>query len=684
MDYIQQHQEPVHEKEHDPFELTLHELQKWYFEALNQPQFRKESNKACEYVDGNQFDAATLERYRQLGMGAIFENITRPPIDLLVGMEAKSRTDWRVAPDTEDWTDVAEVLSQKLYEAERESKADRACSDGFESAIKAGFGFVEVSRESNPFKYPYRCVAVHRNEITWDWTARDPMLEDAVWMKRQRWIDSKLVESWFPDKAELMHCATNGLWLNDNFLNNSLMQSEYAAMGRSTIPEYEWLHTATRKVCLSEVWYRRYVTKKVFKLPDGRAIEVDDDNQNHIALLDSGQIEVVEATFAKMRRAFWVGPLKLSDDWTPYRHNHFPYVPFFAYREDLTGIPYGVPRNIMPLQDEMNARRAKLMHNLGSRRVIRTSDAVKDVDMMRDEIARPDADIELDKDAMRAGGIFKVEADELTAQQFNVMNDARAAVQRVTSIYDQALGSQGNTSSGVAINSLVEQSSTTVAGLFDNHRFSRRMVGQLLLDLIREDLKGKEMVVTVGEDKPRDVAINQRVMQNGQMAIVNDVSSALVKVTLEDVSTSAAYRSQQQQFFAAALQGASPQAQAILYPYYFDTSELPHRKEIVKALKAAFGIADNEDPQAAKYQQVIQQLQQQMQQLQAALNDKQADRDLALKEIELKNQGAIELQQERNNTALADKDNQIQTLMTSMKQLGELIKEMDNNSPTQN
>ncbi|WP_206689633.1 hypothetical protein, partial [Streptococcus pseudopneumoniae] len=75
------------------------------------------------------------------------------------------RTDWRITADGLDGDDVADALNHKVNQAERQSGADKACSDAFKPQLAVGLGWVEVARESDPFKFQYRCEAVHRNEV---------------------------------------------------------------------------------------------------------------------------------------------------------------------------------------------------------------------------------------------------------------------------------------------------------------------------------------------------------------------------------------------------------------------------------------------------------------------------------------------------------------------------------------
>ncbi|KCV32915.1 hypothetical protein L490_5258, partial [Bordetella bronchiseptica 00-P-2796] len=123
--------------------LSVSQLERWLDEIRNQPTWRREADKACDYYDGNQLDAETLARLEAKGLGPLVTNLIQPTVNAVLGMEAKTRTDWRVGGDDDQYQDVAEALSAKMHEAEREAQADTATSDAYASQIKAGFGVVE-------------------------------------------------------------------------------------------------------------------------------------------------------------------------------------------------------------------------------------------------------------------------------------------------------------------------------------------------------------------------------------------------------------------------------------------------------------------------------------------------------------------------------------------------------------
>jgi len=134
--------------------LSVFQLERWLDKIRNQPSWHREADKTCDYYDGNQLDAETLARLDEKGFSPLVTNLIQPTVNAVLGMEANTRTDWRVGGDDEQYQDVAEALSAKMHETEREAQADTATSDAYASQIKTGFGVVEVSRNSNPFNYP--------------------------------------------------------------------------------------------------------------------------------------------------------------------------------------------------------------------------------------------------------------------------------------------------------------------------------------------------------------------------------------------------------------------------------------------------------------------------------------------------------------------------------------------------
>ncbi|MES2320001.1 MAG: portal protein [Pseudomonadota bacterium] len=611
--------------------LPRERVEQFLFECQQQPKWRREADRAADYYDGNQLDADTVDRLKDRGQPPLIANLIKPTIDTVLGMEAKSRSDWRVRPEDDDIAndDTAEALSLKLKHAETESRADRACSDAYAAQLKAGLGFVEVSRETDPLKYPYRVKAIHRREIFWDWRAELYDLSDARYLIRRRWLDLDGAIAMMPEYAQLFR-QTTGAWAGFTPImeqNTGLVQS-WEIERDTRLEATDWRDMEHRRVCLSEIWYRKWVRGYVMSLPNGRTIEVDFDNPRHNQAIASGMVTVKMATFQKIRLAWYCGPHFLYDVPSPHKHGYFPYVPFFGYREDLTQVPYGLIRAMLSPQDEINARKSKMLWAMNSRRVITDSDAVKDHKQAAQEVSRPDAYVILDA-TRKPSSTFKVDANsDIAAQQFQVLQESKQEIAESSGIHKTMMGQTSSANSGLAINSLVEQGLNTLGEINDNFRFARRMVGEMLFSFVQEDLSGRPTRVTIGKGSSQKIVVlnmPQLDQQTGQVTMTNDVSKVRAKVVLDDIPSTPTFRMQQSQMLTEITKSLPPQAQTLIMDFVIESFDLPGGQKIADRLRKGLNLPDDSaegqqaQAQAAQQQQAIQQ-----QQLALEMREKQA------------------------------------------------------------
>ena len=600
--------------------LPRKQLEMFLWEIKHQPHWRREADRAADYYDGNQLSPETVEKLKERGQPPLVTNLIKPTIDTVLGLEAKTRTDWRVRPEDDDQANdqLAEALSVKLKHAEIESRADRAVSDAYAGQIKSGLGWVEVARESDPFKCPYRVRYVHRREIFWDWRAEQPDLSDARYLIRRRWMELEQAIAMMPQYAGLFRMTTGGWAGFDPLLEQDSRLVQSWEIERDTrIAAVDWRDIQRLRICLYEVWYRKWVRGYTLTLPNGKVIEADFENPMHNQAIVSGYAEVRQATFQKVRLAWYTGPHFLYDVPSPYKHNAFPYVPFFGHREDLTNVPYGLIRTMISPQDEVNARKSKMLWSLNSRRVVADADAVVDHTRAMSEVARPDAYIILNANR-KPQSQFKVEpGGDLATQQFQVMQEAKMEIAEASGIHKPMMGQNSNASSGLAINSLVEQGVNTLAEINDNFRYARRLVGEMLFGLLQEQIGSKPMQVTLGEGMNKKIiALNQPTMDpaTGRMIIVNDVQKVNAKIVLDDVPSTPTYRMQQLQMLSEITKSLPPQLQGYVMDFVIEATDMPKRHELADRLRAVVGIhSPEEQAKAAQQQQAMQQHEMQLQ-----------------------------------------------------------------------
>lgn len=583
-------------------EISYEEYSEIYSEIEEQPYWRFIADKEMDYADGNQLDSELLQRQQALGIPPAIEDLIGPSLLSIQGYEAMSRTDWRVTPNGETGgQDVADALNYKLNQAERQSKADRACSAAFRPQIAVGLGWVEVKRENDPFKFPYRCTGIHRNEIHWDMKAREADLSDARWLRRQRWLTAERLMLTFPKHKELIQRLSThgGNWwseLDSATLDGGVstgLQNAWNEARAWTHQEDRWYNQTTKEMCVSELWYRRWVGITAIKTPDGRAVEYDENNLKHAVAVASGAAKPTKATVARVRRAYWLGPHLLNDSPSPYPHRHFPYVPFWGFQEDNTGIPYGYVRGMKYAQDSLNSGQSKLRWGMSVTRVERTKGAVAMTDaQLRNQVSRPDADVVLDADHMaRQGSRFEVKRDyQLTDQHYQMLDDNRQTIERTSNITSGFQGKSGTARSGLQEQTQVEQSNQSLGRIMDNFREGRTMVGELLMAMIVEDLGKQEQTIIIEGDavtEDRSVVINkpEQDPETGFKYLSNDLQRTTLKVALEDVPSSPSYRGQQLNSMSEAVKSLPPEYQAAILPFMVSLMDVPFKRDVIEAVR---------------------------------------------------------------------------------------------------
>lgn len=652
----------------DDLETLLKDLE-W------ETEWRSEADRAAAYYDGAQLSSATIRQMQDRGLAPLVRNLVGPTVDLVLGIEAKAKRDWKIRADKDDAVDVAEAMSAEMKKAERASNADRACSDAYASMVKSGIGWVEVARESNPFKALYRIKNIRRQEMYWDFRAREMDLSDARFVVRKQWVDKDVLSVHFPGKSALFDSAISN-WADWDSISTSTSFLDLAHAHeteiRSTIEENEWKDTGRKRLCLYEVWYRHWQAGLVMRTPSGQTMEFDDKNPAHVQAVGMGLASIQKAVFPKVRLSWWVGPHQLSDIPSPYPHGHFPYVPFWGYKEDNTGIPYGLVRRMMSPQDEINARLSKMMWLLSAKRIIADSDAA-DTHWTEviEEAARPDSVILLNPNRKnKSPDALRVESDfALSQQQFNVLQDATSAIQASAGVYQSMLGKADFAGqSGLAINSLVEQGSTTLAELNDNYRAARKQVGTLLLSLVKEDIGSAPYPVTIESNGTRrSVILNQPIADaDGQIYLTNDVANTAMMVDLEDVPDTPSFRMQQMTMLTEIVKSLPPEVQPLLADFMLRATDLPFRHEAADRVAASLGLNGAQDGGAAAAQQQMaqqqaqlaqQQMQLQLEEQAAKVQKAQADAEASrVKAQSIQMQSALKMQEAQQKMIFAEDD----------------------------
>lgn len=618
---------------------SLPALERLLQDCEDQPQWRDMADLCCQYYDkGGVYSPLQEYQYRKDKLEPRLINLVGRVVNGVLGQEAKSRRDPHLEADDDEFADVADVLNVKLKEAQRETMADMAISNGYASQVKTGIGWVEVSRNSDPFQYGYRVQEVHRSEIWWDWRAKTIDLRDARWLVRREWKDLDEVIATFPKYRQALENAAGNwaTWLLDDvteermLFQNPSLNTWYKTDRSFRVNRAEWIDGGRRRIRMYEVWYR--VPAEVVVMVVGhRTIIVDQANPLHREAIARGVVKLKRTVTMQVRRAIFAGPYRLIDEATT--KTRFPYIPFFAFRGDADNTPYGLIHGMVAPSDEYNERRMRIQWMLKAQQLLIDSDALDEAHNNITDIAgsmmRPDMVAVLDPNRKNVDGIKFRNDFELQKEQFELMQDAKGLIQDVPGVYSTQLGNAPTgVTSGLAINSLVDQGLVAMGELNDNYGHARRLVYESLIDLISDDYSDANLQVAIGTGPSRRVVVLNTVdPQTGKA--MNVVKDAKVTTGLAEVPATPAYMMQMSQMMGdmvRALAG-TPQG-ALMVPAWVETTSAfgPGRKQLADDMRRMSGFPVTGDRMGA------QQWQQQQQQAQA----EQAQSQAQAQQIEMK------------------------------------------------
>ncbi|EDI9917949.1 portal protein [Salmonella enterica] len=663
-----------------------------------QPDWRTDANRCCAYYDGDQIPPQVAAVLEERGQPVECQNLIAPAIDSVLGTEAKTRSDMRVEANYEndDMEKLAEALNAEFYTVCQEMRIDRVRSDAYAGQIKAGLSWVEVRRNPDVTGPRYIAEQINRNEVDWDWLSKKPDLRDARWVRRRRWIDLDEAVMLFPQRAETLKNAV-GTW--DTFDDIERidgddvdLRSGWEERQTWSRNEAEYLSTSRDRIMLYVIYYRVYERIPMLALPTGKLVEYDKNNITHAVAVASGRVKVEMRLVSFIRESWWAGPYHLGDRPCDAPQGMFPLVPFWGFRKDQSGIPYGLVSRMISAQNSYNFRHLKVTWLLQASQVIMDSDATNmTAEQVRKEANRPDGVFVLNadrKNKTKAADALQINRDSsVSAQQMQIMEYDRQNIQDCAGIYSSYMGQDSSgVVSGIAVSNLVEQSSTTLAEINDNYTMACNALGELVLNYLLEDLKqmtNYTIVVNRKDKRRRKVVTINTPGDDGK--ITNDISRLDARIVLAPIDSTPAYRAQLADRLIGIIQKLPPQAQSAVIDLVLELVEIPNKDEFVDRISRAMGTQDpqymtDEEKQAAQQQAKLNEFAQALQFKQQIAEIQNKDADTANKQASAnKSQASADGQKYSDGLTMAQTGQIMQQMEMNQQQIsmmGEQMKQM--------
>lgn len=592
-------------EQRDQFERQLEE---WWIEARDKhAQSRLQRFIDHDYYDHEQISPEDRAVYEERGQAPIVHNLVHPAIDWLTGTERRTRIDWKILPRGPEDVQGAEAQTHLMKYVSDANHAPFERSRAFKDSCISGLGLMEEYLRRDEFDEPVGFGYLDWRYFWWDPFSRHMAFKDARYCHRVKFTDLDRAMAMFPGAASDLRTVSVSTIDNEFILLDELdeLPAMFALSGSHSSTGLRSVSAvsdrfARRRVRLIETWYwRAEASKRIVALvadaSDLHGLTFDERESELREKLESGIISLTDALSQKMAMAIWSPGLGiLKHQYSPYRHNQYPFTPIWCFRHHRDGMPYGYVRGMRDPQDEYNKRRAKALFAASVNRVLYEHDAFEEEDERDslDEIARMNGEVRL-----APGGLKKIEIQtglEVANTHVNFMAEAKQQIYEGSGITRENLAHDTNAISGRAILAKQQQGAVTTAEVFDNFRLAVQISGRKLLELIKAGMATPRKVRVLGGNDGIDwVAINEPTFDpvTGEVRWENDILNTMSDFVVAEQDFRETVRMAMAESLFEVIAKMPPEMALQLIDLAVELTDLPNKDEFVRRVRQISGAA---------------------------------------------------------------------------------------------
>lgn len=585
------------------------------YEADRQAEERMQMQIDEDYNDHLQWRPEDARELMNRGQAPLVFNEGRQTIEWLCGTEKRMRKDYKILPRERDDEAGAEIKTKLVKYTDDVNETQWHRSRAFKQCVTAGLSWLEEGLNPDPEEeLIYSGWEDWRNVYRDSHSRNIDYNRDARYQFRRRVIDLDYATMLLPKSAEHLKAMAGAhnedstgddIWYLGERLTGA-SETEWSTMGNTFGGRAAYMsregyydNSSRRSVELIESWYRIPERVKVFQNGEMAGKIFNEGDPQHAQI--QSESSFYEAVKFRMRLMIGTRAEPCLDMASPYRHGRFLLVPMWGYRRARDGMPYGSWRGMRDIQDDLNKRRSKALWSLSVNRIIGDSDAVEDIEELREEAARPDAIIlkKKNSDLKFDNNVGDFQGNIALADQ-----DIQA-IRNSGGVTDENLGRDTRVQSGRAILAKQDQGSLTSAELFDNLLLAIKQAGKLRLSHIEQFYTEEKAIRIIGESQPIEwLEINKLDPATGQ--ILNDVTAreADFIVDTQDYRASMAQAAMEQVFdLLGKVATFAPQVVMSVLDLVVETVDLKNKDEWVTRIRKMNGQRDPTKPITPEEQQ---------------------------------------------------------------------------------
>lgn len=434
---------------------------------------RQLAERDRDYVDNIQLTADEIKALGKRKQPPVIINRIKRKVDFLKGYEMGQRVDPRALPRTPKHEDEAGSIEQALRYVADDQDFDQIRSRVWDNLLVEGAGGYRVG-----VKEGYGGIEITINRVPWDRMFADPHssepdYSDARYIGLVRWEDRDEALAQYRDNADADNILTDTL-------NSASISDTYDDKPKFRV----WADKKRRRVRICQIWVKRQ-EKWFFAeftkggiLRSGPSPHVTDRNESDCELI------------------------------------------FGSAYVNRDGERYGLIREMIGPQDEINKRRSKSLHLLNTNQII-TEEGAIDIENVRREAARPDGVIQVPPGSLDK---MKIETRlDLAQGHMQLLQEAKNEIDMMAgNIALQGNALQRSAASGKAIIASQQGGAMEIAPLMDALRHLDIRVFRAIWYRIRQYWTAEKWIrVTDDERNVKWVGLNVDPRQMEMAAAMN-------------------------------------------------------------------------------------------------------------------------------------------------------------------
>lgn len=565
-----------------------------------------------DWYNGFQWSAEEIAILKRRKQPIITKNRIKRKIDAMVGIEQKGRTDPIAHPRNPNDEDAADVATKILRYGEETEELDQKFSEVFFNLAIEGYGGAEVIAEERRGQIEVVVNRLRWEEIFYDPYSREKDFSDAQYLGNQKWMS---------EDAALEYLAP--MWEGDEAGLASLLDSQTPELGETygDRPYHEqgmaWVDPKLRRVRVAQMYCRT-------------------DGQWNLYVFTG-------------RGTIYQGP-------SPYVDEHgetvCPIILQSAYVDRENG-RFGVVRDMISAQEEINKRSSKMLNGINSRQTVAIKGALDSVSAFKREMASPDGHIELNVEAFEDAARVGMKPFDILPTNDQLSGQA-AMLQEAKNEIDMfgpnpaLLGMDMGAVSGRAIMAQQQAGLAELAPLYDGHRNFKERIYKAFWNRVRQFWDAPRWIrITDDERTPEFVAINQpEMLPDGSIGIRNPVAQMDVDIIISTAPEYATLRHEQfEKIVDLARTGFPIPPQVII-----EASDLHDKRKLLEAMRPP----PEQQAMQAQMQQIDMQMKLQGAQAELAKTQSTAARNMAAAQKDAAQAQLIPLEAQKRQSEVAE------------------------------